>query len=169
MRVICSFCHAWLRDVPGGTAADVSHGMCEPCAIHFQRLWEGMHLGEYLDDLTEAVIVVDADRRVLAANAKATALLGRDPAAPRGLLTGEAVACARSRLPGGCGNTVHCRECAIRSSVTRVQATGRPVKRAPAFLKTDAGKTWLTISARKVGDAIEVTLQEGAPPPEEPR
>jgi PAS domain-containing protein len=164
MRVICSYCHVFLRELPGGKSSDVSHGMCEACDLHFERLWEGMHLGEYLDELPQAVVVIDADARVLAANAKATELLQRDPAAPRGLLTGDAMACAHSRLPGGCGKTIHCRECTIRNTVAKVAATGRPVKRVAAFLKTDAGPRPLRISAKPRDGAVEVTLEEDGEP-----
>jgi PAS domain-containing protein len=163
MRVICSYCQANIRIVPGGNATDVSHGMCEPCALHFEKLWEGMGLGEYLDGLPGAVVVVDADARVLAANSQATAILGQDPAAPRGQLAGDAMACARSRLPGGCGKTVHCRECAIRNTVTKVASTGRPLAHIPAYLKTDTGERLLRISARPMDGAVEVTLEDAEP------
>jgi PAS domain-containing protein len=164
MRVICSYCHAFLREIPGGKPSDVSHGMCEDCDHHFGRLWEGMHLGEYLDELPQAVVVVDSDDRVLAANAKATELLARDPAAPRGLLAGEAMACSHSRLPGGCGKTIHCRECTIRNTVAKVAATGRPVGRVATFLKTAAGPRPLRVSARPKDGAVEVTLEDGDAP-----
>lgn len=164
MRVVCSYCNAPLGSRPGGRVTDVSHGMCERCAAHFERLWDGMQLDEYLDDLPGAVVVVDPDARVLAANAEATELLGRSPAEPRGQLAGDAVACSRSRLPGGCGRTVHCRDCAIRNTVTKVASTGRPVERVAAYLETDAGTRLLRISARRKDGAVEVTLEEDAKP-----
>lgn len=161
MRVVCSYCQSLIRQDAAGKSTDVSHGMCSACERHFERLWAGMALGEYLDDLPQAVLVVDADARVLAANAKATLLLGRDPASPRGLLGGEAMACARSRLPGGCGKTIHCRECAIRNTVTSVAASGRPKENVAAFLDTDHGRVPLRLRARAVGSAVEVTLEAG--------
>ena len=160
MRVICSYCQSNIRSEDGGRATDVSHGMCESCASHFQKLWEGMGLGEYLDELPGAVIVVDADARILAANAKAAAVLGPGVAEPRGRLAGDAVACSRSRLPGGCGKTVHCRDCAIRNTVTRVAQSGRPVSRVSAYLETDAGRRLLRVSARSLDGAVEVTLED---------
>jgi PAS domain-containing protein len=167
MKLVCSYCAKALGTVPGGRPTDVSHGMCEPCSRHFERLWEGMALGEYLDDLPQAVVVVDGDARVLAANARAGALLGRDPASPRGLLGGEAMACARSRLPGGCGKTVHCRECAIRNTVAKVAASGRPATGVPAFLQRDGERVALELSARPLNGAVEVTLSpaDGEPQP----
>ncbi len=161
MRVVCSFCHAFLRDVPG--AAGVSHGMCPSCAEFFGRLWEGMPLGEYLDDLAAPVLVVDPEHRVLAANARMAEALGRDPRELRGALVGEAMACSHARLPEGCGKTIHCRECTIRREVAEVAASGRPVPAARAYLATDAGRVELEISARPVAGGVEVTIA-GLPP-----
>lgn len=160
MRVICSYCQAPLGTKPGGRPTDVSHGMCEPCALHFERLWAGMGMGEYLDGLAQAVVVLDAHSRVLAANAKAAELVGHRPAAPRGLLTGEAMACSHSRLPGGCGKTVHCRDCAIRNTVTSVAKSGRPMKGVRGYLEQDGRRVPLRLSARPVDGGVEVTLEE---------
>jgi PAS domain-containing protein len=170
MLVVCSYCQKTLREGKGGRSDLVSHGMCEACSAHFERLWRGMKLGEYLDGLPGAVLLVDGEGRVLAANAGAGALLGLDPAAPRGLLGGEAMACAYSRMPGGCGKTIHCRDCTIRNTVEKVAKTGKPVKRVPAFLKTDQGRVPLEISAKPVGGLVEVTVTEArlpgtTPPP----
>jgi PAS domain-containing protein len=164
MLLVCSYCHKTLRAGKGGPSDLVSHGMCEECGAHFEKLWSGMQLGEYLDGLPGAVLLVDGDGRVLAANAKAGALLGRDPATPRGLLGGEAMACSNSRLPGGCGKTIHCRDCTIRNTVTKVAKTGVPVQRVPAYLKTDEGRVPLEISARPVGGLVEVTVREARLP-----
>jgi PAS domain-containing protein len=160
MRLVCSYCHATLREERGGRSDLVSHGMCPSCGDHFERLWAGMRMGEYLDDLPQPVMLVDGDGRVLAANARAAGLLGHDPASPRGLLGGEAMACSHSRLPGGCGRTVHCRECTIRMTVTRVAKTGKATKRVQAFLKTDHGRVGMVISAKPVGALVQVTVED---------
>jgi PAS domain-containing protein len=160
MLVVCSYCQKTLRGEKGGRSDLVSHGMCAECGAHFERLWSGMKLGEYLDGLPGAVLMVDGDGRVLAANVHAGEVLGLDPAMPRGLLGGEAMACSHSRLPGGCGKTIHCRDCAIRNTVTSVARTGAQVERVPAFLRTDEGRVALEISARPVGGLVEVTVVE---------
>jgi PAS domain-containing protein len=164
MLVLCSYCQKTLRSEKGGRSDLVSHGMCEECGDHFEKLWRGMQLDEYLDGLPGAVLLVDGDGRVLAANRQAGALLGHDPASPRGLLGGEAMACSYSRLPGGCGKTIHCRDCTIRNTVTKVAKTGAPVRRVPAFLKTDQGRVSLEVSARPVGGLVEVTVVEARLP-----
>jgi PAS domain-containing protein len=167
MRVICSYCRQVIREDPHARVIDVSHGMCEPCARHFERLWAGIPLGEYLDDLPSPVIVVDGNGRVLAMNQKLADLLGADRAAAVGLMGGEAFACVRSRLPEGCGRTVHCRECTIRRTVEEVARTGKPKERVRAYLNRADGRVDLRVSARpaKAG-TVQVTIEEmGAPRP----
>ncbi len=162
MRVVCSYCTKPLGEAPGG--AGLTHGMCAECDAHFARLWAGMRLGEYLELLPRPVLVVDADGRVLAANAQLGEALGCDPGKLRGLLGGEAMACARSRLPGGCGKTEHCRECTIRRMVQEIAASGQPVAQRAAWLQTDRGRVDLVLSGRPVAGAVEVTIEQIGPP-----
>lgn len=159
MRVVCSYCRKVLRELPAEPAG-LSHGMCPECDAWFGKLWSGMRLGEYLDGLTAPVLVVDHEGRVVAANARMAAALGRGARELRGLLGGEAMACAHARLPEGCGKTVHCRECTIRNAVDRVVASGRPVEHAPAWMRTERGRVDLVLSARPLGSAVEVTVEE---------
>jgi PAS domain-containing protein len=163
MRVICSYCRKVIREDPQAAATQVSHGMCPECDAYFEKLWGGMRLGEYLDLLPRPVLVVDADGRVVAGNTRLAETVGRRREELRGLLGGEAMACAHSRLPEGCGKTVHCRECTIRRAVTKVSETHRPIAHAPAWLQTASGRMSLTISARPVDDFVEVTVEEMRP------
>lgn len=160
MRLVCSYCHTVIRHDANSRVCDVSHGMCHVCADHFDRLWKGMSLSEYLDTLPEPVLVVNGDARVIAANERMAALSGRDRSRLRGLPAGEAFACAHSRLPKGCGRTVHCRECAIRNGVLRVHETGRPLRDVPAWLKTRAGRVELRISVRKENGLVKVIVHD---------
>jgi PAS domain-containing protein len=161
VRVVCSYCRAVIREDPKARVTDVSHGMCEPCARHFERLWAGIPLGEFLDDLPRPVVVVDGDARVVAMNQQLADRLGVDRAGAMGLLGGEAFACVRSRLPEGCGRTVHCRECTIRRTVEEVARTGRGREGVPAYLDRADGRVDLRISARPgSGGAVHVTVEE---------
>jgi PAS domain-containing protein len=167
MRVVCSYCRQIIRADPQARITDVSHGMCEPCARHFERLWAGISFDEYLDDLSRPVVVVDGSGRVVAMNQELADLLGADRSKVVGLLGGEAFACVRSRLPEGCGRTAHCRECAVRRTVEEVARTGQPKERVPAYLDRAEGRIDLRISARpaKCG-IVQVTIEEmGAPRP----
>ncbi len=83
----------------------------------------------------------------------------------RGLKDCEALACAHSRLPEGCGRTVHCRECAVRRTVQEVARTGRAREHVPAYLDTDAGRVDLRIGVRLVGNGVvRVTVEETGEP-----
>lgn len=163
MLVVCSYCRRTIFDDHAGGDL-VSHGMCPSCAEHFEALWRGMSLGEYLDELSLPVLVVNGEGRVVAANERLAKLFGRDRAEMSGLLEGEALACVNSRLPGGCGKTVHCRECAIRRSVERVAATGVALDGVPAYLDTDAGRVELRISVQAQDGLVKVVVEEMSPP-----
>jgi hypothetical protein len=165
MRVICSYCRRTIRADPQARITDVSHGMCESCGRHFERLWAGMPVDEYLDELATPVLLMDGEARVIAMNAKLADLIGADRKATRGLTGGEAFACVHSRLPEGCGRTVHCRECAVRRTVETVARTGKPQERVAAYLDVEAGRIDLRLSAKpaKAG-IVQVKIEELGPP-----
>jgi hypothetical protein len=171
MRIICSYCRRTIRADPQARITDVSHGMCDACGRHFERLWAGMPVDEYLDDLGSPVLLMDGDARVIAMNAKLADLIGADRQAARGLTGGEAFACVHSRLPEGCGRTVHCRECAVRRTVETVARTGKAKERVPAYVDVEAGRIDLRISAKpaKAG-IVQVKIEEmGTPRPRKPK
>lgn len=167
MRVICSYCRRTIRADPRARITDVSHGMCEACGAHFARLWAGMPVGEYLDDLSQPVVLLDGEGRVIAMNAKLAKLIGADQDGVQGLTGGEAFACVHSRLPEGCGRTVHCRDCAVRRTVEAVARTGKAQERVPAYLDVEAGRIDLRVTAKpaKAG-VVQVKIEElGEPRP----
>lgn len=161
MRVVCSYCRRVIRADPGSRVTDVSHGMCDGCAGHFDRLWSGMPLEQYLDGLSGPVLVVDEDTRVITVNQQLADLVGVDRRSVVGLLGGEALACVRSRLPDGCGKTIRCRECAVRRTVEQVARTGQMRERVSAHVDTDRGRVALRISGRPcLGGSVQVTIDE---------
>lgn len=159
MKIVCSYCRKVLREQePGG--AGLSHGMCVDCSDHFGRLWRGMSISEYLDEIPVPIVVVDAARnRVAGANRKLAAALGVSREQLVGLRGGEAMACKYSRLPEGCGETVHCRDCTIRRAVIEVARTGQTLSRVEAYLDTSAGRVPLTMTVQPMeGGFVQVTL-----------
>lgn len=160
MLVVCCYCRSTIREDPAGPPGGVSHGICLPCSEHFERLWDGMSLSEYLDTFPHPALVLGPDGRVLAANRALAARFGHARPELPGFSQGEAVACVRSRLPGGCGRTVHCRECTIRRSVETVAGTGAPLERVPAYLDTARGRVELRVTARPREGFVEVVLEE---------
>ena len=135
MIQVCAWCRRELGRVSSCRYGDdeLSHGICPDCVSNF-TYQKGVPLHEYLESLLQPVLVVDDDVQVLAANASACRVLGRevpDLLMQRG---GPVFECAHARLPEGCGRTVHCSGCAIRRAVTTTFETGRPNERVPATL-----------------------------------
>lgn len=163
MRLVCSYCRKVIRHDAGSRVMDVSHGMCPSCAEHFGKLWQGMTLSDYLDTFAEPVLVVDGNARVIGVNQAVAKLLARDRASFPGLLGGEAFACVHSRLPEGCGRTVHCRECAIRRGITRVHETGKPLRGVPAYLEGEGGRVALSLSITPEQGLVRVVVEAMQP------
>jgi PAS domain-containing protein len=163
MRLVCAYCRKLVRDDPGSPATDVSHGMCAECEEHFGRLWDGMSVSEYLDTLPKPILILDGAGRIVAANGKVAALSGCGKEELAGAPPGRAFACVRSRLPEGCGNTVHCRECTIRRALAHVQETGEPLLRAPAWAKTEDGRVELQISVAAAKGLVTVVVEDAHP------
>lgn len=156
MKRRCAWCS---REMPPkeGPADLVSHGVCERCADEIFSNTP-IPLQRHLDKLTEPVIVVDGDVTLSYLNQSAQRLTGKTPDAAQNRKGGEVFDCAHSRLPGGCGRTIHCSGCAIRQSVTRTYETGEPQVLVPATLKKadpdGPGAAVLTITTLKRGDMV---------------
>jgi PAS domain-containing protein len=159
MRVVCSFCRKEMGTKPPLRDGSVTHGMCPGCSEHFSAQWSGMSWDQYLERFTFPVLMVEGDVRLVALNRPASAMLGRPPEELVGLLGGEALECSHSRLPEGCGRTVHCSTCTIRNTVTATQRTGKPQLRVPATLRRKEGSKALLVSTSLEGKLVRVTLE----------
>lgn len=164
MEIICSYCRKALGTKPPLEDDSVTHGMCPGCQEHFRRQWSGLSLGEYLDAFDRPIVVVDAEGRVVAANQQLADLVGRSQRELSGLLGGEAMECQYSRLPGGCGRTVHCQTCTIRNAVSQTLETGEPLDRVPAWLDQQEGRVSLRISTLLVQGVVRVTIEQASGP-----
>jgi PAS domain-containing protein len=161
MKVVCSYCKADMREVEPYDDQGLSHGMCDDCFNHFMRQWEGLRLGEYLDDFDFPVIVVTGDeKRVAAVNQRMAEMLGKSQREVTGLLGGEAMECVYSRMEGGCGKTIHCQTCTIRRAVTETWDTGRSLERVPAHLELDDGRIHFLISTHKHEHSVKVVIED---------
>ena len=160
MKVICSFCRADLGDKEPVDLDSVTHGMCDACADHFGKQWDGLHLGEYLDQFDYPVLALNGDRRVVAANQPMADMLGKSDRQLFGLLGGEAMECMYSRLPEGCGSTVHCETCTIRKTVMEVLETDEPREWVPAYVDRGDRRLWLTISAYKRDGIVFLVVEK---------
>lgn len=158
---------AWCRREMGfkeGPQGDITHGICPECYRRFFGKVERESLSEFLEWLGVPVFLVDGDVRVVAANRKAADLVGTEPADLEGAYGGEVIECARSRLPGGCGRTVHCRACTIRNTVTDTFRSGRSHLRIPAVAdgrSSEGGHlVRYLISTEKAGEGVLLRIDE---------
>lgn len=158
MKVVCSYCEEDLGEKEPLSDTGVSHGMCDLCYEYFNRQWSGLKLGEYLDCFEQPVLVIEEGGRIIAANQAMSTLLGKDDRSLFGLLGGEAMECQYSRLPGGCGSTIHCQTCTIRDTVMQSLATGEPLEQVPASLDRTNSTISYLISAYPRASYVEVII-----------
>jgi len=165
MKVICSGCGIFLRDVPSDKFSDnvVSHGLCETCGFHFQAQ-AGMNLSEYLEGIQAPVVTVTPEGTINSANSKALDLLSKSPAKIQGQKGGDVFECEYAKLPEGCGETEHCSGCTIRNTVMDTLKTGNPHDKVRAYLQRDmdgkSAKVPLFISTEKKGGVVFLKIDE---------
>jgi PAS domain-containing protein len=163
MRTVCSQCRRVLRDDGNGGGIAATAELCADCEAYAERLRARIPGRERFDASPRPVLVTTAEGRVVAANAAFAALTGHEPVDLEGWLTGDALACERSRLPGGCGGTMHCRECTIRRMVAEVGRTRLARWRVPAYVTTAAGRVEICVTIRPEGpDRVVVVLEDVA-------
>ncbi len=154
MKRVCAWCQTELESL--GRDRHITHTICSDCLdnLMFQL---GGYLRDYLDRLPVPVVLMGGEARVTLANRAACTLLGKTNAQVAGELGGVVFECAYARLPGGCGQTVHCSGCAIRRTVMATLADGKGRRRVPAALTRAAQadqRIDLWISTEKVGDYV---------------
>ena len=151
MNSICLWCKKEMElPVHDGSEPIISEGICADCSNNmiFQM---GVDLQQFLDSLQAPVILISGEGILLAGNEHACALIGNEFPDSGQRLLGEAFECEYSRLPGGCGKTVHCSGCTIRRCFTETYTTGKSLRKVKAFLKKDSQKINLFISTEKIG------------------
>jgi len=140
----------------------LTHGMCKACGDHFASQWTGLTYAAYLERFSFPVVMVEGEGRIVAMNRPACDFLGRGPAQVIGLLGGEALECARARLPEGCGKTVHCPTCTIRRTVTHTHQSGQAMDRVPARLARSDRPHDLLVSTVREGQLVRVLIEPRA-------
>ena len=160
MKRVC----AWCNTEQGSTGSDrqITHILCDNCLdnIIFQL---GGNLRQYLDSLPTPVIVVNEDSVVEMANTSACAMLGKTCDVIEQQLGGVVFECAYSRLPDGCGKTVHCSGCTIRRAVRETFTTGVSRVRVPAYLSrrlVGPNEIALFITTEKVGNYVLLRVDD---------
>jgi hypothetical protein len=161
IRVVCCYCKKQVKTKPSDIDA-VSHGVCDQCLpIMVREL--GQPISEFLDELQPPVLVVQDNARVIAANAAARKMLTREQLEICGDLPGEVIGCRHAGETGGCGQTIHCKSCAIRQSVTHTMNTGEPLRKtafADIGLISGDKKVRFLIETEKVNSFVRLTIHD---------
>jgi hypothetical protein len=135
MMTLCSWCGDTIDSGPAREVAEMSHGLCLEChGITMSKHPED--LSTYLDRLDPPVFLVDEAGRVVLANTAACTASNKTRQELTSQFGGVVMECVFADLPGGCGNTVHCKACAIRISVSLTHSTKKGIRREPATLTT---------------------------------
>ena len=165
MRKICAWCGKQLDPPVGALPEDalVSHGICEKC-FSFLVQNDRHSITGFLDRFAFPVLLIDDHRTVLMANesarrafpAAAWRTVPRDP-----LLIGNVIECAHAGLPEGCGATIHCGACQVRSSVDIAFRTGQSQAGVEAFLSERSGETRkrIRVSTERLGRTVLLRLE----------
>lgn len=161
MNLVCAWCGAGIERRGYSQELDnaTSHGMCPNCLHALICQNEGVSLQSHINSIPIPIVLVDRDNRIIGTNAKAVEMLGRKPEAAVGLPFGTVFECIYSRLPEGCGRTIHCSGCVIRKCVTATFNTGTPHVSVPATLNVESpdqlSEAVLTVTTVK-GDRVVV-------------
>lgn len=156
MKRICSWCGTVLVQDREGDG-QISHGICIPCSDHLLSD-NGVSIQTIIDRFPFPVLLVDGDAKASVINKPGQEALHLLPGQVANRRCGELFSCTHSRLPAGCGKTIHCSECTLRRTVTYTFATGEPRFQVPATLKTGDAEVSLTISTFKMREAVLVKI-----------
>ncbi len=165
MKRVCAWCNKDMGTllVGGQSQNIITHGICEECANKiFTRI--GLKSESFLDDLAAPVLVVDEIGRTISANRLARVLLKKDLQDTELYNIGDMFECANAALPEGCGKTIHCSTCTIRSSVMDTFESGESKLEVKAYLhrgKSDnSEKIDLSISTEKINGVVLLRIDE---------
>jgi PAS domain-containing protein len=159
MHLICSYCGKYIKEKKPYEVTRVTHGICPECYVPLLRQNQGLSYDEYLETFDVPVLVVDAARRITAANRAALAMIGRPVERVVGLLGGEAIECLHARLPGGCGRTAHCETCTIKNLVMRTMEQQKSFHNEVVSILTEQGQVDFLVSTLFHAGLVQIVFE----------
>ena len=168
MKRVCAWCNKELEpNEKYAHEGGITHGICSLCALKISE-FERRTVRQMLSYIQEPVFVVDPEGRVQAANKNALKLLGKKEEDIDGALGGDAFECAYSQEEGGCGQTIHCKTCTMRRSITYTLQTGETLENVEAYqdctTENEATTIRFLISTEKVGEAVLLRVMDNTTP-----
>lgn len=146
---------------PSREGHPIFRGVCASCRRKIES-GDLQTVHEILDSLHAPILLLDSRQRVRAANKQARDILNRPLLDIENHLIGDAMECLNARLPGGCGQTVHCQACALKKALDRTME-GHDAITVPAyhdFYQEDGSVTrrYFSITTEKLDDFILLRL-----------
>lgn len=159
MKTVCSWCNKVIRAGSLKPCSDniISHGICNECLLKI--LWPNNHaLLDFFEDLEAPVVVINSLGNLSSANKSARELLQKELPDIEGFQCGNVFECVYSKLPEGCGKTIHCDSCTIRNTVMNTMQSSKSHLKIPAILHLgtieSVHEVQLLISTEKVEDVV---------------
>jgi len=167
MRRICAWCKKDIGspDILDGVDIDVpiTHGICGDCARKTLS-FKAKSIKDILDQFSKPVFLLNSDGRVVCGNNAGLSLLKKSLDEIGGKLGGEAFSCKYADLPGGCGNTIHCKTCTIRNTVMDTLESGKSNIGIPAYPDlhhiTKENRIRFLITTERVGKAVLLRIDD---------
>jgi hypothetical protein len=118
----------------------------------------------FLDRFSEPVFLVSSEGRIVTANSAGFSALRKKPEEVYGKLGGDAFSCKYANLPGGCGNTIHCKTCTIRNTITDTLQSGKSNIKVPAYpdlhFITGEKRLRFLITTERIGEAVLLRIDD---------
>lgn len=159
MHLICSYCGKYIKEKKPYEVTRATHGICPECYVSLMQQNEGLSYDDYLETFDVPVLVVDAARRITAANQAALTMIEQPAERVVGLLGGEAMECLYAGLPGGCGETIHCETCTIKNLVMRTIEHGKSFHNEVVFMLTERGKGHFLVSTLLNAGLVQIVFE----------
>ena len=157
--MICSYCNRYIKEKVPYEVTRTTHGICPECYVSLMQQNESLSYDEYLETFEVPVLVVDAERRITAANQAALTMIGQPVERVVGLLGGEAMECLHAGLPGGCGRTIHCETCTIKNLVMRTMEQRKSFHNEVVTMLTERGKCDFLVSTLFNGGLVQIVFE----------
>lgn len=140
---------------------NITHGICEGCAVQVSGLSDYSVLLESID--APILLMQGNPRQVVSANTKALELFGKELSEVKSHRGGEVFDCIHSFTKDGCGKDVNCENCKIKNAIVDTFSTANSqnsVSTELSIRKANGTKAYvLQVSTEKVGDLALVRIE----------
>ena len=160
MHLICSYCGRYINEKKPFESTNLTHGLCLDCFVPTSMLTCGVSYDEYIETCDVPAIILNSRHQVLAANGIAMAMLGKPIENLKGMLAGEALECPNSKLPDGCGRTIHCQTCTVRILIQKTLKLAISHHHELVSLETANGRSDFLVSTIFYDDLIQISFED---------